>query len=173
LICIDKKKQMKTIIICRHAKSSWDTVFQADVDRTLNDRGNADAPKMAAKLLARNIPLDSIISSSAKRAAQTAAYMAAALLIDAKQLVHVDELYHAPPHVIDDVIASQLAALNTIMIVCHNPGITHWVNEQTTYLIDNMPTCGMMAFSADVNDWLLFATAKKEVVFFDYPKNVS
>jgi phosphohistidine phosphatase len=164
---------MKTIIICRHAKSSWDSVFQADVDRTLNDRGNADAPKMAAKLLANKIQIDCIISSSAKRAAQTAAYMADMLLADATQLVHADELYHAPPFVIDNVIASQSAALNTIMIVCHNPGITNWVNEQTTYLIDNMPTCGMMAFSADVSDWLLYATANKQLLFFDYPKNVS
>jgi phosphohistidine phosphatase len=33
-----------------------------------------------------------------------------------------------------------------------------------------MPTCGIFAVSADATNWLGFNKAKKEFLFFDYPK---
>jgi phosphohistidine phosphatase SixA len=42
---------MKTLIIVRHAKSSWANPDQTDFERPLNDRGNRDAPEMAKRLL--------------------------------------------------------------------------------------------------------------------------
>jgi phosphohistidine phosphatase len=39
--------QTKTLLLIRHAKSSWDDPVQQDYDRPLNDRGKTDAPAMA------------------------------------------------------------------------------------------------------------------------------
>ena len=41
---------MKTILILRHAKSSWSKPGLADIDRPLNKRGKRDAPRMGAFL---------------------------------------------------------------------------------------------------------------------------
>ncbi|MCH5374620.1 MAG: histidine phosphatase family protein, partial [Planctomycetes bacterium] len=37
---------MKTLLILRHAKSSWGDPSLADHDRPLNARGKRDAPRM-------------------------------------------------------------------------------------------------------------------------------
>ena len=57
---------IKTLLLIRHAKSSWDNIEVSDFDRTLNDRGKKDAPAMAKRLINRNIPIDAIISSTEK-----------------------------------------------------------------------------------------------------------
>ena len=41
---------MKTLILVRHAKSSWDNVGMDDSERPLNERGKEDAPVMAKRL---------------------------------------------------------------------------------------------------------------------------
>jgi phosphohistidine phosphatase len=62
---------MKTLLIIRHAKSSWESNL-TDFERPLNERGKKDAPIMAQRLLDRKISIDTFISSPAKRAKQTA-----------------------------------------------------------------------------------------------------
>ena len=41
---------MKTLLLLRHAKSSWKDGSMADHDRGLNRRGEADAPRMGTYL---------------------------------------------------------------------------------------------------------------------------
>ena len=65
---------MKTLIVVRHAKSSWANIGERDFDRNLNDRGKEDAPAMAEKLLHTKIKVDAFVSSPAKRARKTAKY---------------------------------------------------------------------------------------------------
>ena len=59
---------MKTLILVRHAKSSWDSPGLSDFDRPLNERGKADAPEMAGRLKEKKINVDLFVSSPAKRA---------------------------------------------------------------------------------------------------------
>ena len=41
---------MKTLLIMRHAKSSWNYPELSDYDRPLNGRGKRDAPRMGKHL---------------------------------------------------------------------------------------------------------------------------
>jgi len=63
---------MKTLLILRHAKSSWSHPGLSDHDRPLNKRGKRDAPRMGQLLREEGLLPDLIISSSAKRAKTTA-----------------------------------------------------------------------------------------------------
>jgi phosphohistidine phosphatase len=162
---------MKTIIVTRHAKSSWDNILQKDVDRVLNTRGQHDAPLMGNKLQQRNISVDVLISSNAARAVQTAKLIAPQINYPLQQITYEPKLYHASADTITDHIVCIDDAINTAMIVCHNPGITNWANEQVGYLIDNMPTCGMIAFTISETSWANFITAPKQLLFIDFPKN--
>jgi phosphohistidine phosphatase len=63
---------MKTLVIVRHAKSSWDNPGLPDHERSLSKRGLRDAPKMGARLADWGPPVDRVISSSAVRALTTA-----------------------------------------------------------------------------------------------------
>ena len=63
---------MKTLLILRHAKSSWKDPALADHDRPLNKRGKSDAPRMGALMRQLGLIPELILSSTAKRAYITA-----------------------------------------------------------------------------------------------------
>ena len=65
---------MKTVLILRHAKSSWSKPGLADIDRPLNKRGKRDAPRMGAVLHEQDLVPDLILSSPARRARKTLRY---------------------------------------------------------------------------------------------------
>lgn len=161
---------MKSILIIRHAKSSWDNTDVSDFDRPLNDRGKDDAPKMAKRLLERHVSIDAFISSSAKRARKTAALFMKEFDGDKDQIILVPELYLAGPDAFYEAIASAPASAKTIAVFAHNPGITDFANELTDVRIDDMPTCAIFAVKADIKNWSEFRDAEKQYWFFDYPK---
>jgi phosphohistidine phosphatase len=62
--------------------------------------------------------------------------------------------------------------VNTIALFSHNNGITEFANSLGVARIDNMPTCSIFAFTIDSDTWSDFRKAKKEFLFFDYPKKM-
>ena len=163
---------MKTVILVRHAKSSWDDASLTDFERPLNDRGKKDAPEMAERLLKRKIPIDAFVSSPAKRAKKTATIFAKAFDVEKEDVLLADPLYHAHEKDFYDVISQLPESLNNIAVFSHNPGITDFVNSLTPEArIDNVPTCGMFAVTFQ-GSWKEFKDAEKQFLFFDYPKNM-
>ena len=160
---------MKTVFVIRHAKSDQ-SFFGNDFERPLNERGKADAPAMAKRLLDKNIKIDALVSSAAVRAKNTAEAFATTLQIPFDEIIFVSALYHAPSEVFYDSIAALPDNLNTIALFSHNPGITYFVNSLTLTRIDNMPTCAVFAIEADIAKWKEFDKTKKDFLFFDYPK---
>ena len=126
---------------------------------------------MAKRLLLRSIKPDGLVASPALRAKRTAALFAENLLIPETEIIFISALYHASADVFYDVISALPDTLTAVAIFSHNPGITYFVNSLNTKIkIDNMPTCAIFAVSADTTEWTGFAKAKKEALFFDYPK---
>ena len=163
---------LKTLLTIRHAKSSWDTGTLNDFDRPLNERGKVDAPVMAKRLIAKNIKVDSFVSSPAKRAKKTAELFAKEYGIPDNDIIFVSALYHASPTVFYEVVSQLADELNTVAIFSHNPGITEFVNSLVKEInLDNMPTCGIFAIKIKTKIWKDFTTADKEFLFFDYPKD--
>ena len=161
---------MKTLILVRHAKSDWGDPSLDDFDRPLNDRGKRDAPDMAERLLNKKIGIDAFISSPAKRAKKTASIFASAYKVDKDDIIFRDELYGAGENIFTDVVTNADNKFDTIAVFSHNPGITDYANTLSTTSNDNIPTCGVFAVKADCDSWKDFANAKKELLFFDYPK---
>ena len=88
---------MKTLVIVRHAKSSWSSTELADHERPLNSRGLSDAPMMGMRLKERGVQPDIIIASTAHRAMQTASLLALALGYDEQAIESEAMLYAASP----------------------------------------------------------------------------
>lgn len=162
---------MKTLLLVRHAKSSWADQGLDDFDRPLNDRGKKDAPEMAKRLNEKNIVIDLIISSPAKRARRTAKIFAEELDLKKKEVEFFDNLYMAGPSVFQKTIAALSDKLDTVALVAHNPGITEFANTLTHVRIDNIPTTGVFAIQADTDSWKNFSEAPKSFLFFDFPKS--
>lgn len=162
---------MKTLFLIRHAKSSWNSFDLSDFDRSLNERGLKNAPEMANRLLKKNIVLDAIFSSPAKRALTTAKIFAEVLGFQEK-IVEIPDLYEAEISAYFDLIRRLDNKSNVVAIFAHNPEITDFVNNLGLVNLDNMPTCGIFAFRVDADDWSNFSSARKEFLFFDYPKAI-
>lgn len=158
-------------MLIRHAKSSWDSESLNDFDRPLNERGKKDAPMMAQRLKEKNVKIDTIISSPAKRAKKTASYFAEEYGVSENDIVFKTELYAAPQNVFYEVIEKMDSNPDNIALFSHNPGITEFVNTLTTTRIDDMPTCSVFAIKTDAKKWRDIRDAKKEFWFFDYPKS--
>lgn len=162
---------MKTVLLVRHAKSSWDDPAVSDFSRTLNSRGLRDAPLMANRLKERIASIDRIYSSAATRAKTTAGIFADVFNYPPANLVLTDELYLAPAKLFAQLIARLPNNENCIMMVAHNPGITDFANQLTRQVrTDNIPTAGIFAVSASISHWSDFEKADKQFLFFDYPK---
>ena len=160
----------KQLLLVRHAKSDWNDASLSDFDRPLNERGKKDAPDIARRLHDKKIKIDLIISSPAKRAKKTAAIFAKEFKIGKGKILYNDKLYEESEDALFNIISSTENKYNSIAIFTHNPGITDFANLLTGKRIDNIPTCGIFAVKTDTKDWAEFKTAKKEFLFFDFPK---
>jgi phosphohistidine phosphatase len=160
---------MKTLILVRHAKSSWDDPDLPDRDRPLNARGNRDAPKMGKRLAARGVKVDLILSSPAVRAIKTARVLADELDYKLKNIVVDDRLY---PGAVDDLlkIVHNLGNhLNRVMLVGHHPALSTLAHHLSSD-ITHMPTCAVAEFAFNAKTWPDLHKATLATVAFDFPK---
>ena len=113
---------MKTILIMRHAKSDWGAQYDTDFERPLNARGQRDAPTMAAFLASHKLLPGLIVSSPAQRAKMTAEFVARERKFEGN-LLFDQRIYLASPAMLLDVIQELPDAVDTAMLVGHNPGM--------------------------------------------------
>lgn len=161
----------KTLLLIRHAKSSWEGDNISDFDRPLNDRGKRDAPEMARRLIKNKQAIDLFVSSPAKRAKRTAEYFAREFNVDEDKILFIPRLYHAARLDFVETIQGLSDKEGEVAIFSHNPGITDFASSLTSTRIDNMPTCAIIAFKILTDRWAEFEKAQKSFLFFDYPKS--
>ena len=162
---------MKTLLLVRHAKSSWNQPGLSDFDRALNERGKKDAPQMAKRVKEKGIELDHLISSPAKRARKTAKYFAEEFGFKKDEIKLVEGLYGATRSEFLEAAANISDKYKTVALFSHNPGITDFASSLTNVRVDDMPTCGVFALQIETESWKEFVNAEKNFLFFDYPKN--
>ncbi len=145
---------MKTLMILRHAKSSWKEAGQADYDRPLNKRGKRTAPAMGKMLADNDLLPDLIVSSSAVRAKETVHLLVAGSLYEG-QVVFEDDLYLAPGEMYIEAAANLDDAINCVMMVGHNPGLEHLVGHLSggSHM---MPTAALAHFELPIERWIEF-----------------
>jgi phosphohistidine phosphatase len=163
---------MKTLLIVRHAKSSWDNTALNDIDRPLNDRGKRDGPVMAGRLIKAGIRIDLFVSSPAKRARHTAEIFAHGFGTKEKDIILLQQLYHAQVQDFKEVVTGLDDQYESVALFSHNPGITAFANILTSVRLDNMPTCSIFAVTGMATHWKDFLSAGMTFWFFDYPKSI-
>ncbi|MCB8920643.1 MAG: histidine phosphatase family protein [Ardenticatenaceae bacterium] len=142
---------MKTLLILRHAKSSWSNATLGDHDRPLNERGKADAPRMGKLLKQEGLTPDLIISSSAERALATAEAVALASDYDAEIQV-TRQLYLADPEDYLEALRERGGSHNRVMVVGHNPGIEELV-AQLAQQFETMSTATLAQIDLSISNW--------------------
>jgi len=165
---------MKTLYLLRHAKSSWSEAGLDDRQRPLNKRGTGDAPVMGERLRARGESIDAVVSSPALRAQTTAELFTRGCSYAGPDIAIAPDLYFLGSGSIDGVILAQDDRWQALMLVFHNPDITQFANSiDYAFRIDNMPTCGLLRLSCDIEHWSDWSREHASVDYFDFPKNDS
>ena len=142
---------MKTLLILRHAKSSWKDASLADHDRPLNKRGKREAPRMGKLLQEQDLVPDRIISSTAKRARNTAKAIAKACHCE-DRVELTPEFYHAGPGSYLAVLQNVSDNEQRVMVVGHNPGMEALVTYLTGRM-ETMPTAALAHIELPIGRW--------------------
>jgi phosphohistidine phosphatase len=117
---------MKTVLLLRHAKSSWDHPERSDRDRSLNKRGKRQAPEVGKLLHAEDLTPDLILSSPAKRAYKTAEAAAENCGYDG-EIECIDDFYPGSPSDYLRVLSELPDGVRRVMVVGHNPGLEEFL----------------------------------------------
>jgi len=142
---------MKTLLLMRHAKSSWKDDKLEDHERPLKKRGKKDAKRIAKVIHKNDLLPDLILSSSAVRARQTAETVVETLGYK-NPIVFSDELYMGEPQVFIDVLKTVKNDNKIVMIVGHNPGLEAYL-QIIDGEIESMPTAALGYLVLAIDKW--------------------
>ena len=147
-------KNEKTILIMRHAKSSWDDSSLRDFERPLNKRGRRDAPAMGAFLADLEMIPDHIVCSPAERARETIGLLTDALGTG-RDIVQYDKaLYHEAADAYLDAIRRTPDKAGIALVAGHNPSIEQVVARLSGGVARRkITTANIACFSTPASDW--------------------
>jgi phosphohistidine phosphatase len=151
---------MKRLLLLRHAKSAWDDPMMRDFDRPLNPRGHRAARRMGQWLRDSGLRIDLLVCSPALRTRQTLDDVLDAW--GSTPDVRVDDsIYMASADALLALIHGCDAAVDTLMILGHNPGLEDLAMLLTAegdkaalaQLASKYPTAALADISLPVDTW--------------------
>lgn len=161
---------MKTLLLLRHAKSSWDDSSLRDFDRPLADRGKRDAPHMGRALKDRGPEPDLFVSSPAVRAKETvesfikSGGFTATLQFDAN-------IYDASTSELMGIVRRLPDNRSCVLMAGHNPGF-----EELVYRLsgahERMTTAALAAIEFQVERWEDVEDGQGKLLWFLTPKQL-
>ncbi|MEO8306926.1 MAG: histidine phosphatase family protein [Pseudomonadota bacterium] len=131
------------LTLVRHAHAEWPDYAGKDFDRPLTQRGMEDALTSAREILAAQLPPDLLLSSTARRARDTAQILAREFGLATGALRFTDRLYNATADTLEAAAQDAGGRSGHIMMVAHNPGISDFARRLTgNSTLALLPTAG-------------------------------
>lgn len=162
---------MKTLLLMRHAKSSWKDSKLPDRERPLNKRGRRDAPIMGQILVDRGLVPQRIISSSALRARQTAEVVAETAEFQG-DVTYLDSLYMAEVEVYISELRELPDDVDLAMVIGHNPSLEVLL-QILSGKIESLPTAVIAHLELPIESWAeLSAHTEGKLVDLWLPKEL-
>lgn len=168
---------MLRLMLLRHAKSDRPPGV-GDLDRPLNPRGRAAAPRMAAYLAAEDLRPDHVVVSPSLRTRQTWEPVREALGLPEAAIV--DAIYEAPPEALLNVVRATPDTAASLLMIGHNPGTqdlaTQLVGagprELRRRLDTEFPTAALAVIAFDLEHWSDVAPGTGRIERFVAPKDL-
>jgi phosphohistidine phosphatase len=119
---------MKTLLLLRHAKSSWQDSNIDDHERRLKKRGRKEVRWMGRLIAAENLMPETIVASSARRCRQTADHVVHHS--DYRGEVRMTpELYDADASKLREFSRKLSDQAARVMLIGHNPGLEEFLES--------------------------------------------
>ena len=161
---------MKTLLLLRHAKSSWKDSELRDFDRPLNGRGLNAAPIMGKFISKRKLTPELIISSPAVRARMTAALAMEGGELQS-ELRYDERIYEADMETLLKVVSQIDETAETVLLVGHNPGMQELVKALTGEEHE-FPTATLAQISLKLDKWSSVQPASGRLKLLITPKSL-
>ena len=161
---------MKTLLLVRHAKSSWNDADISDIDRPLKRSGVKDAIEVSGKLKVLRISPDIIITSPAVRAVTTALIFARTLKYHYNRIALDEVVYDFSKEALLPLLRNIDDKYDSAMLVGHDPAFTHLLNDLTGKTFEKMPTSCVAKISFRVKHWHKIMPGNGRLVFLESPK---
>jgi phosphohistidine phosphatase len=142
---------MKTLLLMRHAKSSWKDDSLDDHERPLNKRGQKSAPKMGRLIFEQNLLPDLILCSTAARARQTCQLVTKEWNRSVPTRF-LDELYLCPSERYSALLRQVPDSCQRLLLIGHNPGLVEFL-ETAAGAVGKFPTGALALLTIDVANW--------------------
>lgn len=157
----------KTLLLMRHAKSSWKDKSLPDIKRPLKKRGEEAAERIGRTLRDTGFVPNLIISSPAKRTRQTAEIVAKTAHYKG-EIEYVDSFYMGEPNDFYARLKKLPREADKVMVVGHNPGLEALLQHLDGH-VDALPTGALALLKLDLKDWseLDMSTAGQLIAFWD------
>jgi phosphohistidine phosphatase len=161
----------KTLILMRHAKSSWSHTGLDDHDRPLNKRGRRSAAALGEWLREHDWLPDQVICSDAVRTKETFS----GLKLTVKPEFTAD-LYRVTANQMLRVLAS--ASGDCVLMLGHNPAIAGFAGQLVDEAPDHprffdYPTGATLVVQFDIDDWARIAWRGGQVMEFVVPRELT
>jgi phosphohistidine phosphatase len=170
---------MHTLILLRHAKSSWQDPALSDKDRPLNSRGVVAAPLMGRAMAKHGLDPDLVLCSPARRTRDTFALVMPELKTE-PQIVYEDGLYHGTSAEMLTLLQQVAPAASQILVVGHNPELQQFaldlIGSGPKHLRDRLearlPTAGLVVIRFSAGSWSNIVLNSGKLELFLTPRDV-
>ena len=143
----------KELILVRHAQSHPVESGLKDVDRSLTDAGLREASRLGRYLYVKeNIP-ERIMTSHALRSIQTARFLTEQLRMEYSHVEEIEDLYEASVRTLLQFINELDKTSQKVLIIGHNPAISHLVEHLTEEDVGSLPAGSMVHLSFANLNW--------------------
>lgn len=151
---------MKRLTLMRHADAQWNDPQIPDFDRPLNRRGTSEAQAMSRRLIELKLIPTIVLTSSARRAQQTADIVTRQMGVAARNSRSDESLYLAPAAEILRVVQATGPRIEHLMVIGHNPGITELANLLAPAARIGLATAALCSLTFDIRRWADVAARK-------------
>lgn len=142
---------MKTLLLMRHAKSSWKDSTIEDCDRPLNKRGEKDAPMMGELLFEKELTPQKIYCSTALRARLTAESVAKSSHFSG-ETIFMDSFYLGEPVDYLEGLRAIPDDVERVLIIGHNPGLEGLL-QILSDKVESLPTAAIAHIVLPIKHW--------------------
>lgn len=161
---------MKTLLLVRHAKSSWNDADVSDMDRPLKRSGVKDAIEVSEKLKSKKVTPDILITSPAVRAMTTALIFARTLKYHYNRIVINEMVYDFSKDALLPLLRNIDDKYDVVMLIGHDPAFTYLLNDLTGKAFEKMPTAAVAKINFSVKQWQKITPGKGKLIFLESPK---
>ncbi len=131
-----------------------------------------DARRMGKHLRGLQLEPDLIICSPAIRTKQTAELLCDKLGFDFNKVTFDKRIYESSDAEVLQVVRETDATVKSLVVIGHNPSLTHFVHFLIPESIPEMPTTGVAWLEFESTDWEIYSTTRAVLRHFITPKTI-